>query len=83
MPLSGAASGRPLMIKSVPRREHRQVLLATFSRPNTSFPQLMSPFQATRRRNLRLGAAKTKQNDGEEVTVMPSRRILVCLEVTP
>jgi hypothetical protein len=31
---------------------HRQILLATFSRPKTVFPQLMSPFQATRRRNL-------------------------------
>jgi hypothetical protein len=44
-------SGRPLMINSVSRRGHRQVLLATFSRPKTAFPQLMSPFQATRRRN--------------------------------
>src|SRR6266568_3285870 len=55
MPLSGAASGRPLMINSVSRRGHRQILLATFSRLNTAFPQLMSPFQATRRRNLGLG----------------------------
>src|SRR6516225_5826841 len=54
MPLSGAASGRPLMINSVSRRGHRQILLATFSRSNTAFPQLMSPFQAAHRRNLRL-----------------------------
>src|SRR6266496_3159561 len=56
MPLSGTASGRPLMINSVSRRGHRQILLATFLRPTTAFPQLMSPFQATRRRNLRLDA---------------------------
>jgi hypothetical protein len=47
-------SGRPLMINSVSRRGHRQILLATFSRPKTTFPQLTSPFQATRRRNLGL-----------------------------
>src|SRR6185369_5495455 len=56
MPLSGTASGRPLMINSVSRRGHRQILLATFSSPKTAFPQLKSPFQATRRRNLRLAA---------------------------
>jgi len=54
MPLSGTASGRPLMINSVSRRGHRQILLATFSGPKTALPQLMSPFQATPRRNLRL-----------------------------
>src|SRR2546423_5458014 len=54
MPLSGAASGRPLMINSVACRGYRQILLATFSRLNAAFPQLMSPFQATRRRNLSL-----------------------------
>jgi hypothetical protein len=54
MPLSGTASGRPLMINSVSRRGHRQILLATFSRQKTAFPQLMCPFQATCRRNLRL-----------------------------
>jgi len=56
MPLSGTASGRPLMINSVSRRGHRQILLATFSSPKTAFPQLKSPFQATRRRNLSLTA---------------------------
>ena len=48
------APGRPLMINSVSCRGHRQILLATFSRPNAAFPQLMSPFQATRRRNFGL-----------------------------
>jgi len=33
MPLSGTASGRPLMVNLVSRRGHRQILLATFSRP--------------------------------------------------
>ena len=33
MPLSGAASGRPLMINLVSRRGHRQILPATFPRP--------------------------------------------------
>jgi hypothetical protein len=33
---------------------HRQILLATFSRPEATFPQLMTPFQATRQRNLGL-----------------------------
>jgi hypothetical protein len=47
-------SGRPLMINSVSRRGHRQILLATFSRPKTAFPQLIPLFQATRRRNLGL-----------------------------
>src|SRR5271169_4806120 len=37
-----------------------QILLATFSRPKTAFPQLISPFQATRRRNLRLGSASRR-----------------------
>src|SRR5712691_7040638 len=55
MPLSGAASGRPLMISLVSGRGHRQILLATFSRPKAAFLQLMSPFQATCRRSLRLG----------------------------
>ena len=54
MPLSGTASGRPLMINSVSRRGHRQIILATFPRPKTAFPQLKSPFKATRRRNLSL-----------------------------
>ena len=54
MPLSGAVSGRPLVINSVSRRGHLQVLLATFSRPNTAFPQLMSPFKR-HARDLRLG----------------------------
>jgi hypothetical protein len=54
MSLSGTAPGRPLMINSVSRRGHRQILLATFSRPKTVFSQLMYPFQATRRRNLSL-----------------------------
>jgi len=54
MPLSGTASGRPLMINSVSCRGHRQILLATFPRPKTAFPQLKSPFKATRRRNLSL-----------------------------
>ena len=53
IPLSRAAFGRPLMINSVSRRGHRQILLATFS-------QLMSPFQATRRRNLRLKLAQVR-----------------------
>ena len=57
MPLSGTASGRPLTINSVSRRGHRQILLATFFEPKTAFPQLISPFQATRRRNLRLVVA--------------------------
>src|SRR5260370_10750819 len=66
MSLSGAASGRPLMINSVSRRGHRQILLATFSQPNTAFPQLMSPFQAPRRRNLRLAVpAGVVLGDGE------------------
>jgi hypothetical protein len=56
-------TGRPLMIDSVSRRGHRQILLATFSRPKTAFPQLMSPFQATRRRNLRLGLGAGKPGD--------------------
>ena len=51
MRLSGAAIWPPLMINSVSRAGHRQILLATFSRPNTAFPQLISPFQGTRRRN--------------------------------
>ena len=34
-----------------PRASH-QILLPAFSRPNTAFQQLMSPFQAARRRNL-------------------------------
>jgi integrase len=59
MPLSGTASGRPLMINSVSRRRHRQILLATFPRPETAFPQLKSPFKATRRRNLRLDGLTT------------------------
>ena len=45
------------MINSVSRRGHRQILLATFSRPITAFPQLMFPFHATRRRNLGLAPA--------------------------
>jgi hypothetical protein len=56
MPLSGAASGRPLMINLVSRRGHRQILLATFSRPKATFLQLMFPFHATCRRNLGLAA---------------------------
>jgi len=44
MPLSGAASVRPLMINSVSRRGHRQILLATSSQPNAAFLQLMSHF---------------------------------------
>src|SRR6476646_7118888 len=60
MRLSGAAIWRPLMINSVSRRGHHQVLLATFSRPKIVFPQLMSPFQATRRRNLGLAEANFK-----------------------
>jgi hypothetical protein len=51
-------SGGPLMINLVSRRGHRQVLLATFSRPKTAFPQFTSPFQATRGRNLSLGISK-------------------------
>ena len=47
-------SGRPLMINSVSRRGHRQILLATFFRPETAFPQVISPFQAKRRRNFGL-----------------------------
>ena len=43
-----------VMINLVSRRGHRQILLATFSRPKPAFPQLRSPFQATRQRNLRL-----------------------------
>jgi hypothetical protein len=35
---------------------HRQILLATFSRPKPAFLQLMSTFQATHRRNLGLDA---------------------------
>src|SRR5689334_23930943 len=54
MPLSGPASGRPLMINSVSRRGHRQILLATFPWPKIAFPQPKSPFKATRRRNLSL-----------------------------
>jgi hypothetical protein len=54
MPLSGAASGRPLMINLVPRRGRRQILLATFRGQNPTFLQLMSPFHATRGRNLGL-----------------------------
>ena len=50
-------SGRPLMINSVSRRGHRQILLATFSRPITAFPQLMFLFHATRRRNFGLAPA--------------------------
>ena len=42
------------MINSVSRRGPHQILLPTFSRPNTAFQQLMSPFQAARRRNLGL-----------------------------
>jgi len=45
MPLSGAASGRPLMINLVSHRGHRQILLATFRGPDAAFLQLMSPFQ--------------------------------------
>jgi hypothetical protein len=63
MPLSGTASGRPLMINSVSGRGHRQILLATFSRPETAFRQLMSPFQATRRRNLSLGSTAAAARD--------------------
>lgn len=35
-----------------PRASSDQILLPAFSRPNTAFQQLMSPFQAARRRNL-------------------------------
>ena len=57
---SARPSGRPLMINSVSRRWHRRILLATFSRPSAAFPQLMSPFQATRRRNLGLNRFPTR-----------------------
>jgi hypothetical protein len=55
MPLSGAAYRRPLMINLVSRRGHRQILLATSSRHKRSVSAAHVRFQATRRRNLRLG----------------------------
>src|SRR5215472_14635399 len=60
MPLSGAASGRPWMINLVSLRGHRQILLATFSRPKSTFLQLTSAFHATRGRNLGLGHGETR-----------------------
>ena len=74
MPLSGTASGRPLMINSVSRRGHRQIILATFPRPKTAFPQLKSPFKATRRRNLSLACADARA---------PHRQALVPLARVP
>jgi hypothetical protein len=44
------------MINLVSPRGHRQILLATFSRPKSTFLQLMSAFHATRGRNLGLRA---------------------------
>src|SRR3954453_10087339 len=76
MSLSGTAPGRPLMINSVSRRGHRQILLATFSRPKTAFPQLMSPFQATRRRNLSLVEPILRDELAAAAPVMPDG----CLE---
>jgi hypothetical protein len=54
MPLSGAASGRPLMIGLVSRLWHLRIFLATFRDPAATFPQLIGPFCPTRRRNLGL-----------------------------
>ena len=83
MPLSGTASGRPLMINSVSRRRHRQILLATFSRPQTAFPQLMSPFQATRRRNLRLATVSNGQPRLLRSIKVPSSAALTPAHLTP
>jgi len=54
MPLSGAASRRALVTKLVPRLVHLRIFLATFRDPVATFPQLISPFHPTRRRNLGL-----------------------------
>jgi len=71
MPLSGAASARPLMINLVSHRGHRQILLATFSRPNRSVSAAHVIFQATCRRNLGLTAG---QPTGQLGTAAHSRR---------
>jgi hypothetical protein len=54
MPLSGAASGRPLMINLVSRIGHRQILLATSTRPKFNISAAHVHFHATRGHNLGL-----------------------------
>ena len=55
IPLSGAASRRPLVIKLVAHLGHFRIFLATFRDPAATFPQLIGLFCPTRRRNLGLG----------------------------
>jgi len=68
-------SGRPLVINPVSRRGHRQILLATFSRLKTTFPQLTSPFQATRRRNLGLDEYTMHHNQHRPVPLHYSMQV--------